>query len=173
MPRQVFLGLLAECTRSAPGTTLRLGVRLGTGELLWELDGLPTGEPGTPLEDRNAFRMCQAPLDLYQGRLRLAQDEAGRPVVSFTLPTARSRTVLIAADDDAATAALYPRYLERESCAVLEATTPQQAKALLASQRPDLILLDVMMPQTDGRTLLQSLKANPRTAGRPVQAGIA
>ncbi len=165
--RQIFLGLLAECIRSGPDRTLRLGVHLGAGELVWELRGLPSSALEMPLAGRAGWRMCQALLDLYQGRLRLARDDAGRPVISFTLPTARSRSVLII-DDDAATAALYRRYLERESFAVLEATTPQQAEALLAAQEPDLILLDVMMPQTDGWTLLQSLKANPRTAGLPV-----
>ena len=40
--------------------------------------------------------------------------------------------------------------------------------ALAAQLQPDAILLDVMMPEMDGPTTLQHLRADPQTSGIPV-----
>jgi CheY-like chemotaxis protein len=44
----------------------------------------------------------------------------------------------------------------------------REALALAGSWRPDLIVMDVVMPELDGLTALAQLKANPETAGIPV-----
>ena len=51
---------------------------------------------------------------------------------------------------------------------VLMATRGEQALALCASKRPDLVLLDVEMPGIDGYEVCQRLKANPATHDIPV-----
>lgn len=43
-----------------------------------------------------------------------------------------------------------------------------EALALAAAELPDLVLLDVMMPEMDGIETLARLRADPRTAGVPV-----
>jgi DNA-binding response OmpR family regulator len=52
-----------------------------------------------------------------------------------------------------------------ESCCASDA---EEGLHLIATRRPDLILLDVMMPGKDGLTLCRELKADPRTADIPV-----
>jgi CheY-like chemotaxis protein len=166
--RQVFIGILAECIRLSPGSALELGVRLRGSEAVWQVRGLSSpGEPVELLENQSGFRTSQALLDLYRGRLWFGRDEDGRPLLRFTVPTARPRCILVI-DDDAATVALYRRYLERQGYVVVGSRTPEDAQALLAESAPDLILLDVVMPDTDGWTVLQRLKASPETAGVPV-----
>lgn len=51
---------------------------------------------------------------------------------------------------------------------VLLAASGQEGLVKAASEKPDAILLDVMMPEMDGLALLQELKANPVTGSIPV-----
>lgn len=51
---------------------------------------------------------------------------------------------------------------------VWTANSGQEGLNLAASQQPDAILLDVMMPDMDGLTTFQKLRANPATQSIPV-----
>ncbi|MEO7105722.1 MAG: diguanylate cyclase, partial [Rhodoferax sp.] len=51
---------------------------------------------------------------------------------------------------------------------VLTATSGAQALAVCADQLPDLILLDVMMPDMDGHEVCRRLKDDPRTRDIPI-----
>ena len=51
---------------------------------------------------------------------------------------------------------------------VLTATSGQAALAIAAQHQPDVILLDWMMPEMDGRATLQALRANATTRSIPV-----
>src|SRR5689334_25407406 len=58
--------------------------------------------------------------------------------------------------------------LRNEGYHVMPATSGQQALERAQAQRPDLILLDLMMPGMDGLEVCQRLKASPLTRGIPV-----
>lgn len=60
--------------------------------------------------------------------------------------------------------------LEREGHAVLMAGHAQAAREHVAVQRPDLILMDIQIPGTDGLTLTSEFQADPETAHIPVVA---
>lgn len=47
-------------------------------------------------------------------------------------------------------------------------TNPREAQSQILAHKPDLILLDLMMPDVDGVTLLGVLRQDPRTATIPV-----
>ncbi|MEA5449577.1 response regulator [Leptolyngbya sp. CCNP1308] len=51
---------------------------------------------------------------------------------------------------------------------VLCASSGAEALATAAEKTPDAILLDLMMPEMDGRATLEKLKADPTTQGIPV-----
>jgi CheY-like chemotaxis protein len=51
---------------------------------------------------------------------------------------------------------------------VLTASSGKEGLAYARAKRPDAILLDVMMPDLDGPTTLQQLRANPATRSIPV-----
>jgi two-component system cell cycle response regulator DivK len=52
----------------------------------------------------------------------------------------------------------------------LEATTGGQAVELAAEHAPDLVLMDIQLPDIDGVEALSRLRANDRTASIPVLA---
>jgi two-component system, sensor histidine kinase and response regulator len=82
-------------------------------------------------------------------------------------PVERLGTVL-AVDDEPANLELISRRLQSLGCAVLRATNGEQALAIADRDRPDLVLLDVMMPGIDGWETCRRLKANDHTAAIPV-----
>lgn len=58
--------------------------------------------------------------------------------------------------------------LFRDEYELHSATSGEQALALCASQQPDLVLLDVMMPGMDGHDVCRQLKADPLTSTIPI-----
>ena len=71
-------------------------------------------------------------------------------------------------DDDPNARALLSRFLAREGFAVRTASDGASGLKLAHKLRPRAILLDVMMPDMDGWTVLSSLKADPELADIPV-----
>jgi DNA-binding response OmpR family regulator len=65
--------------------------------------------------------------------------------------------VLLVDDEQAITANLAP-FLERSGFSVAVAADGQEALRQVSSFRPDLIVLDVLMPRMDGRELLRRLR---------------
>lgn len=64
-------------------------------------------------------------------------------------------------DDDAAIGNLEQEVLEREGYAVLRAYSGTEAQMLLKNVRPNLILLDLMLPGLSGEELLPQIKGIP------------
>lgn len=58
--------------------------------------------------------------------------------------------------------------LKRKDYKVIPANGGEEALALLATVRPDLVLLDIMMEPMDGWETLDRIKANPATRDLPV-----
>jgi len=58
--------------------------------------------------------------------------------------------------------------LEKEGFQVLEATDGLQGLKMAKLEKPDLVLLDLMLPEMDGLEVCRSLKGNPGTAALPV-----
>jgi two-component system phosphate regulon response regulator PhoB len=77
------------------------------------------------------------------------------------------KTVLIA-DDQPALRQLLRATLSRIGLHVIEATNGSEALTLARQERPDLVLMDVGMPQMDGLEVCRALKADPDTAQIPV-----
>ncbi|WP_342235627.1 response regulator [Inquilinus sp. OTU3971] len=75
---------------------------------------------------------------------------------------------VLVVDDDATVRDLMHRFLSREGFDVITAESGAEALAAARTQRPSVITLDVLMPDMDGWSVLQELKAAPELAGIPV-----
>lgn len=78
-----------------------------------------------------------------------------------------AKTVLIV-DDEAPIREMIAVALEMADYRVLEADSAQAAHALVVDHRPDLVLLDWMMPGTSGIELARRLKRDEATAELPI-----
>jgi len=83
-------------------------------------------------------------------------------------PTHSGQHVVLVVDDDPAQRDLLTRFLEREGFSVRTAADGRTGIELARTQHPRAILLDVMMPQMDGWSVLSALKADPNLATIPV-----
>ena len=77
-------------------------------------------------------------------------------------------TRVLVVDDDAPIRLLCRVNLETEGMEVLEAEDGQEGLEKARSVRPDVVLLDVMLPQLDGWRVAEALLADPRTDQIPI-----
>jgi two-component system alkaline phosphatase synthesis response regulator PhoP len=76
-------------------------------------------------------------------------------------------TVLIV-DDNPQNLELIQAYLEDVECVTVPAYNGMEALDLVAKKKPDLILLDVMMPKMSGFEVCRRIKNNPETSTIPI-----
>lgn len=96
-----------------------------------------------------------------------AKDQAGMVRLIFAMPPATQATIMIV-DDQQPTIRMYKRYLSRTNHKVIGVSDPNQVFDLAKQLKPDVILLDVMMPQIDGWEILQKLGQDEGTNQIPV-----
>jgi PAS domain S-box-containing protein len=83
-------------------------------------------------------------------------------------PATKVGTRILVVDDEPDIAGLIRRYLERGGYEVLVAHDARTALETAQREHPDLMTLDVNLPDSDGFTLLEWLKGDPATAPIPV-----
>ena len=79
------------------------------------------------------------------------------------------KTVLLV-DDSAETRGMYAVRLRSEGYEVLEAPDGEEGIRVASEHRPDLIFMNMALPELDGWSAIALLKQNDRTAGIPVVA---
>jgi len=79
-----------------------------------------------------------------------------------------SKKKILAIDDESDLLLIIKTALFAEGYDVLTATNGPDGLALASDHIPDLIILDMMMPEMDGFEVLKELRASDKTAGIPV-----
>jgi CheY-like chemotaxis protein len=113
------------------------------------------------------WQMAALLLEHQGGRLSAQTSSERQSVIEARLPRAAAPRLLVV-DDNQAIHQLIERYLAAHTYEVLHAYSGAAAQQQAEQEQPDLILLDVMMPQVDGWQVLRTLKAEPATAAIPV-----
>jgi DNA-binding response OmpR family regulator len=75
---------------------------------------------------------------------------------------------ILAIDDDASICDFYEQGLKILGFDISCAPTAKKAREALKNARPDLILMDIMMPDVDGISLTRELRADSKTADIPI-----
>lgn len=81
--------------------------------------------------------------------------------------TKSAKTILIVEDDKFLRDMLVNKF-EDAGFQVNAATTGEDAFKMLARRKPNLITLDLLMPDVDGLQVVQKLKTDPGTSGIPI-----
>jgi CheY-like chemotaxis protein len=69
--------------------------------------------------------------------------------------------IIVVADDEPDLRAIFTEVLRRDGHEVFEAADGREAIALVLSQQPDLLILDVWMPGINGFEVLDRLRHDP------------
>lgn len=108
-----------------------------------------------------ASQVLQKPV----GRDELAQALVG---IGFEIRTDGSRRTVLLVDDDPHSLQLLGTYLNPADFRVLMAFSGQEGIEMARRENPDLMVLDLMMPQVSSFDVVATLKADPQTADIPV-----
>ncbi len=123
------------------------------------------GTYGFPEISEAAMRLEDAsPEDIQAALIRLLrtlEEVASRPDME-------DKSGILVIDDDSYISDLLLRLLETSNREIFQAGSARQAEQILEEKKISLIILDLMLPDTDGRNFLVRLKERPITASIPV-----
>jgi len=77
------------------------------------------------------------------------------------------KTVLIIEDEEDA-AELFAEMMRVSGFRVLKTSTSTPALSLITSEKPDAVILDIMMPEISGLDILRQMRRNPNLSHIPV-----
>jgi PAS domain S-box-containing protein len=89
-------------------------------------------------------------------------------VISTSTGAHRSKKSILVVDDEVPIRKLLRQHLEAEGYQVEEAKDGREAIACVKQINPDLVILDVMMPELNGFDVAAVLKNDPQTMGIPI-----
>ena len=81
---------------------------------------------------------------------------------------ASEKTKVLLVEDDLMIVEMYKMRFEEEGYAVLVTDKGSEAIEIAEKEKPDIILLDVILPEVDGFTVLQKLKNDIKTKEIPI-----
>ncbi len=91
-------------------------------------------------------------------------------VLAKSVETTAKQPRILAVDDNEDNLLLLSEVLNAFDCSLFTATSGQIALTIAQAYNPDLILLDVMLPDLNGIEVVRHLKHNPTTENIPVIA---
>jgi CheY-like chemotaxis protein len=105
-------------------------------------------------------------LATLKGTITITEADRAGYLVQFQLQ--RQRQVILVIDDNPDAVALLERYITGMPYEIVSACEAEEGFQLAQSLEPSWIILDILLPHTDGWKMLQNLKSHPRTRTIPV-----
>jgi len=161
--KQLLIQSLSLAIQSADAGELSLRAAGQSGSANLSLSYVPAREQPGVLVD-SVRRLAEA----QHIRLETGQTQGGATMLTVSLPAVEPRLMLVVEDNEAAIE-LYRRYVaDSPQWQVVGAPDPRVGLDMALRLRPAVIVLDIMMPQQDGWSVLQTFRTRPETASTPV-----
>lgn len=166
--RQIMLNLLSVAIPRASGGQLSVAIKARG----WQVETrvccpeYPSGPKPALENETTSLNVAQQMVDLCGGQLVLSVD-ASCFDATLTLPILEQLPVLVI-EDNVDTLRLLQRYVAGTRYRLITTQDPEEAVSLAIQLSPQIIVLDVMMPQMDGWEVLGRLRQHPRTANVPI-----
>jgi len=158
--RQAILNLLSHMITTGQGHCVSVLTRQEDRDAVIELSYYPGLSPDSSLPETPygvAAQILQAlGLDWMQ-----VQQGDGVVAVLLRIPLSQQRTVLIV-DDNEGIIALFKRYLRNQPFVVCGAHSYGEVREVLEHAIPDVLILDIMLPNQDGWEVLEALRREAR-----------
>jgi PAS domain S-box-containing protein len=133
-------------------------------EKFWRANSTSTAVEGIGL----GLAVVKTIIEAHGGRVWVLSEPGHGTTVSFNLPlNSRVPTVLVI-EDEQGVREVEQRILNAAGIQTLEAATGTQGLELARMEQPDLIVLDLMLPDMSGETILRKIQGKPATRGIPV-----
>ncbi len=172
--RQGLLNIIDSTIELAPGGKIQIQTIAQHGQARILIEGLPMSGALLPLNAKirenleiaeKLIRLCGGSLEINTHELaEVHHPDTGKLVFSATvILSSAERAIVLVVEDHADTLHLYQRYLATSPYHFIGASDSQQALLLAVEMSPKIIVLDVMMPKSDGWALLGQLHVHPRT----------
>lgn len=133
-----------------------------------EAPNIPVGAPPSHLrayiDDLNRSIKMNKPIDSQNGPLEPLSSSTS----SDTLDTPSTKPHILIVDDNQHNLSYLAALLSLNDYAPSKAIDGHQALEFLKTEKPDLILLDIMMPGMDGFETCRMIKSNPGTNAIPI-----
>ena len=159
--RQVLIMAVGQLLRRASSGSVTISAERLGGEVRITLAG-PNPPESPPLNGESIGDLL-APL----GGLVEVVQEADRAALRVRLPSAGEISVLVV-DDNVEMVHFYERCTRGTRYRITHLAQGQRVLALAEASRPDVIVLDIMLPDVDGWELLSQLYDHPATRSIPV-----
>lgn len=166
--KQILLNLLDVAIHQGTGGLVKLTATLQQRDVeiqVQRIDSFATFPPLTD-DDEASLKLAQQLVTLCGGELVLKTDLRSF-IGTLSLPVVEQLTVL-AIDDQADTLQLLTRYTSGTRYSLVGGQDPQQVLSLAKKYSPHIIVLDAMMPEIDGWSVLAQLRQHPLTSHLPI-----
>lgn len=168
--RQVFLSVLNYLIHFESGRRITVAVveKPSGADIGFRLSVSDGRAGSTAFDERaSALALTRRLVEGQGGSLAIETSKVGDVAVRLTLPTVHTTLVLVV-DDNPDVVRLFSRYLHGTGYRLAQARNGTMAHEMAVELRPDVIILDLMMPVQDGWDVFQQLRSDPATARIPI-----
>jgi len=168
--RHALLSLLGIAIPRASGGSVAVAAEFAGGMVELAVIATESAAAGGPLTGReiDSLEVARHLADAAGGALIFDTELGAQPFTArLTLPILERVSVLVV-DDNADALQLFERYVSGTRYCLTVTHEPKQALRMAQALEPQIIVLDVMMPEVDGWELLAQLRQQPETADTAV-----